>query len=120
MSFGAEVAAIAKKINATVDQAQRAITLEVFNSVIDNTRVKTGRARGNWQTTIDTPAQSSVIDADPTGANTREKAAAEFKPKSLMIITNNLAYIGKLEELDGMVGKTIARIGRIIKERSGS
>lgn len=131
MGFGADVAKIAKQINATVDQVQRGITLEVFNSVIDNTRVADpstwkhpdptyigGRARGNWQTTVDTPAQGELEVKDQDGGPTKEKAAAAMKPKSLMIITNNVPYIGVLEEWDGMVGKTIARIGRIIQAKA--
>lgn len=118
MGFGADVAKIAKQINATVDEVQRAVTLEMFNSVIDNTRVDTGRARGNWQTTVDVPAQTSLVTTDPDGGQTKEKAAAAMKPKSLMIITNNLVYIGNLEELDGMIGKTVARIDRIIRSKA--
>ncbi len=118
MGFGADVKRIAGLMNERVDTVQRAITIEVFNSVIDNTRVDTGRARGNWQTTVTTPAQGDIETTDKTGGATKTKMVAAIKPKSLMIITNNLPYIGKLEELDGMVGKTIARIGRIIRERA--
>jgi len=118
MSFGNDVARIAAQINQTIDQVQRGITIEVFNSVIDNTRVDTGRAKGNWQTTVTTPASGSTDATDKIGSATKAAMVSAIKPKSLMIITNNLPYIGKLEELDGMVGKTIARIGRIIRERA--
>lgn len=118
MSFGSDLKKIAAQMGEQVDTVQRAVTIEVFNSVIDNTRVDTGRARGNWQTTTTTPAQGNLETTDKTGAGTKAKAASAVKPKSLMIITNNLPYIVKLEELDGMVGKTIARIGRIIRERA--
>jgi hypothetical protein len=101
-----------------VDTVQRAITIETFNSVIDNTRVDTGRARGNWQTTVTTPATQATENTDKTGSETRAKMVAAVRPRSLMIISNNLPYIESLEELDAMVGKTIARIGRIIRERA--
>lgn len=118
MSFGADVKKIAAQMGKEVDQVQRAITMEVFDSAISNTRVDTGRARGNWQTTVTTPASGNLETTDKTGAVTKAKMVGAIKPRSLMIITNNLPYIGKLEELDGMVGKTIARIGRIIQERA--
>ena len=118
MSFASQIKTIAKQMGAEVDQVQRAITIEVFNSAIDNTRVDTGRARGNWQTTVTTPANGDLETTDKSGATTKAKMVSAIKPKSLMVITNNLPYIGKLEELDGMVGKTIARIGRIIRERA--
>lgn len=131
MSFGADVKKIAAQMGKEVDQVQRAITMEVFSSVIDNTRVAEpstwkvpdptyvgGRARGNWQTTVGTPAQGALETKDKKGTATKAKMVSALKPKSLMIISNNLPYIGKLEEMDGMVGKTIARIGRIIQERA--
>lgn len=118
MSFGGDVKKIAAMMGREVDQVQRAITIEIFNSVIDNTRVDTGRARGNWQTTVTTPASGDIDATDKTGSATKAKMIGAIKPKSLMIITNNLPYIGKLEEMDAMVGKTIARIGRIIRERA--
>ena len=118
MNFGSDIRKISKAMNAEVQQVQRAITIEIFNSVIDNTRVRTGRARGNWQTTSGTPATGVVDATDKSGSVTRAKVLIAMKPRSLMIITNNLPYIGKLEELDGMIGKTIARIGRIIRENA--
>lgn len=131
MSFGGDVKKIAAMMGREVDQVQCAITIEIFNSVIDNTRVADpstwknpdpsyvgGRARGNWQTTVATPATGDLDVKDKTGTATKAKMVGAIRPRSLMIITNNLPYIGKLEEMDAMVGKTIARIGRIIRERA--
>jgi len=118
VSFGSDLRKIAVQMGERVDTVQRAITIETFNSVIDNTRVDTGRARGNWQTTSATPATQATENTDKTGAETKAKVVAAVRPRSLMIISNNLPYIVALEELDAMVGKTIARIGRIIRERA--
>ena len=131
MAFGSDMKRIAAQMGEQVDTVQRAITIEIFNSVIDNTRVADpstwvrpdpsyvgGRAKGNWQTTVATPASGNLDTKDKQGTTTKAKMVAAVRPKSLMIITNNLPYIKKLEELDGMVGKTIARIGRIIRERA--
>lgn len=106
---------IAQKMGASLDETSRAVTLEAFTSVIENTRVDTGRAKGNWQTTVEQPATGDVDRLDPNGSSAINEAAANIKPRSLNIISNNLPYIGKLEELDGMVGKTEARINRIIR-----
>lgn len=108
---------IASKIGATVDQTARAITLEAFTSVIENTRVDTGRAKGNWQTTTGQPALGTIDRLDPEGTAAISEAASNIKPASLNIISNNLPYIEKLEELDGMVGRTDARLDRIIREK---
>lgn len=112
-----DIGKIAQKMGATVDQTARAITLEAFTSVIENTRVDTGRAKGNWQTTTGQPALGTIDRLDPNGTAAISEAASNIKPASLNIISNNLPYIEKLEELDGMVGRTDARLDRIIREK---
>ena len=60
MSFASDIAKYAKLAGASVDETGRAIVLELFGSVIKDTPVDTGRARGNWQTTIGTPANGQT------------------------------------------------------------
>jgi len=93
MSFGGDVKKIAAMMGREVDQVQRAITIEIFNSVIYNTRVDTGRARGNWQTTVTTPASGDIEATDKSGSATKAKMVGAVKPKSLMIITNRILNI---------------------------
>lgn len=127
MNFGAEIRAISAKMMQSVDRVQRSVTIDLFNSVIDDTRVDTGRARGNWQTTSGEPAAQSLLlnneDRNPSliqefANNAKSQIVENYKPRSLMIIANNLVYIGKLEELDGMIDRNVARIGRVIREKS--
>lgn len=112
------ISGIAKKMGATLDEASRAITLECGNSLIENTRVKTGRAKGNWQTTIGRPAPvEDILDReDPNGELAKRELKEGIKPRSLVYISNNLPYIRPLENLDGMLSLTVARIGRIIRK----
>lgn len=116
MSFSDQIKAFAAQAGKSVEETQRAVTLEVFGSVIEGTRVRTGRARGNWQTTVTAPATGTLDDTDASGEKTKAAALAAFKPNSLMIISNNLPYIGKLEELDGMVGLSISRIETVLRK----
>ncbi len=102
----------------SLDQKCRGITIAVFKGTIILTRVDTGRARGNWQASVGSKKNGQITRLDASGAKAIEEAIATIQPFSLNILTNNLPYIVKLEELDGMAARTMSRIKRIIKENA--
>jgi hypothetical protein len=121
MSFASDVAKFAKKAGKSVDETGRAIVLELFGSVIKDTPVDTGRARGNWQTTIGSPA-SGVVDRDGAAPALSEMTgqAASFGGNTIYL-SNRLPYIYRLEYDGwsdqapyGMVRKNVARIQKIV------
>src|SRR6056297_918401 len=119
MSFKIDLSKFAKKTNSTLDEACRAIKISLFNSIIENSRVDTGRLAGNWQTSTGSPVTNTIERLDKTGS----KAMREVKQKTTGIgtidyFTNNLPYAAVWEEKDGMMAKSLARIGRIVKEES--
>lgn len=122
MSFSADITKFSKKIGATLDETSRAIKIKLFNGVIRDTRVDTGRLKGNWQTTTGAPNISTVerFESPGTKANGSEPAndevIATVKGDTVDYMTNNLPYAEVWEEQDGMVAKNMARIDRIIKE----
>jgi hypothetical protein len=68
--------------------------------VVPRTPVDTGLARANWRIDIDEAIPQSRIDYDPNATKTPRRLRAEIKaaPKQgKLIISNWLAYIGKLE-----------------------
>lgn len=111
-----------------IDQTKRAISLELFSSVIRDTPVDTGRARGNWQMTVDNPATSSALrlDKQPKGAPPGPELMNELVSGIRGLghtnyLTNNLPYIVALEyghsqQGDAMVRKNIARLQQILRE----
>jgi hypothetical protein len=116
------IADLARVIGAEVDQTIRAVKIELFNGVIRDTRVKTGRLRGNWQTTNNTPASGEVEREDTTpqgadGGSAQREAAFTVKSDTVDWLSNNLPYAGVWEERDGMIARNVARIERIIKEQ---
>ncbi len=114
MSFASDMRRIANKIGADMETTGKAVKIEVFRRAILGTRVHTGRARGNWQTTEDSPSTSTLERFDPSG----DKALSDTQNASgigVTYLTNNLPYIGKLEELDGMVVSAVADVRRILK-----
>lgn len=99
MSFEADISAFAKRAGDSLDNTVRAITIELFSGVITSTPVDTGRARGNWQTTTETPASGEVSRLDKTGTDAiAEVAERSGGVGSVTYLTNNLPYILKLEE----------------------
>jgi hypothetical protein len=87
-----------------------AIALEGLKGVVLLTPVDTGRARGNWQTTIGAPASgeidatdirgrgapgAAVIDTNGVG---RETIASAADPFAAIWLHNGLSYIGYLND----------------------
>ena len=122
MSFSSDVEAYAKKAGASLDETSRAIVLELFGSVIKDTPVDTGRAKGNWQTTIGAPANSTVdrLGESEALADVSQQAAS-FGAGKVIYLSNNLPYIYRLEydgwsqqAPGGMLRKNVARIQQIV------
>ncbi|MCO1337103.1 hypothetical protein MO867_22525, partial [Microbulbifer sp. OS29] len=122
MKFSASIKQFNEDALAEADRLYRATNIELFNSVIRDTPVDTGRARGNWQTTTGDLAQSSSLRLDRSGA----EAQAEVIQKvggldKVNYLTNNLPYIQPLEyghskqAPAGMVRRNVLRIKSIIR-----
>lgn len=124
MTFSSDFAKFAKLTNSSLDETGRAVALELFSSVIRDTPVDTGRARGNWQTSIGTPKESE-IDRDGSGPALAEAAreTSKFGMGKLVWLSNNMPYIYRLEFLgwskqapSGMARKNVARIQSIVRK----
>lgn len=123
MSFASDVAKFAKLTNASVDETGRAIALELFGSVIKDTPVDTGRARGNWQTSMDSPATGET-DRKGEGPALAEvsQQAASFGAGKVIYLSNGLPYILRLEygwskqQPGGMARRNAARIQSIVRK----
>ena len=123
MSFASDVAKYAKLAGASVDETGRAIVLELFGSVIKDTPVDTGRARGNWQTSMDSPATGET-DRKGEGVALAEvdQQTASFGAGKVIYLSNGLPYILRLEygwskqQPGGMVRRNVARIQSIVRK----
>jgi hypothetical protein len=135
--FSAGIRRYVDGVKVDVDRQVRGITLALFKSVIVGTPVDTGRARGNWQTSIGAPEVGVVDRLDPSGA----AAIGEVRKNMggvghITWLANNLPYIEKLEyggypegpntvggfsrqAPAGMVRINMARIDGIIRENGG-
>ncbi|RKY09814.1 MAG: HK97 gp10 family phage protein [Planctomycetota bacterium] len=122
--FNKEVGAFAATVPEKVSQLQAAIALEALKRIVEKTPVDTARARGNWQTTIGTPASEVLDETDMDGMATVQKGAAaiaELPPYQVVWISNNLDYIEFLEDGSsqqspaGMVATTVEELRQMFK-----
>jgi hypothetical protein len=118
--FTLDVAKFAEKTKSTVSESARAIKIELFNGVIRDTRVDTGRLRGNWQFSSGAPISYSTLRLDPVsqgqdGGAAQQDVLVGVKPDTLDYISNNLAYAEIWEERDAMIQKNLARVIRNVR-----
>lgn len=108
------------------DKVRRASVLELFKLVIMATPVDTGRLRGNWQTTINSPAGAATTRDDPNGAAALAEAMANLGSLADVVwFTNNLPYAERIEyegwsrqAPEGMVRRHIAQWQRIVSAKA--
>ena len=108
---------LADVLGQELGQTVRAVKIALFNGVIRDTRVDTGRMRGNWQTSVGVEAAGEIERLDPTGVNAMADVSATVTPDGVDYLANNLPYTEKWEQVDGMVARNVARIERNIRER---
>jgi len=116
--WAADIEKIVKRTQDNLGRFSRAVKISLFNDVIDNTRWKTGRLRGNWNISEGSPDRSVSESLDPTGSGAKARIADESSENGVTYLTNNLPYAQVYEEKDAMVGTAVARIGRIIKDEA--
>lgn len=108
-----------KKVGGDAEKVTRAVALQMTNEVISRTRVDTGRARGNWHAEIN-QVNENVFEFAGGGhaaipfALSHCNKAIEKMYGHRWVLSNNLAYISKLESLDSMVRGTVLEFNRAI------
>lgn len=104
---------LAEVLGAEVEETVKAVKVSMFNGVIDDTRVDTGRLRANWQTSTGSPASGTTASTEKPTVTQGEVTA-----DNIDYLTNNLDYAEVWEERDGMVARNAARIQRYVKEQT--
>jgi hypothetical protein len=108
---------IVKRAESTLDEFVRAVKIDLFTGVIENTRADTGRMKGNWQTTVGMSTGSVLDTTDKGGAKTINNMGRKVGGAGeTTYLTNNVPYVGIWEQRDGMVAKNIARLETIIRK----
>ena len=101
---------------------QAKIVLELFTRIVLKTPVDTGRARGNWQLSLRSPAEAVLSDTQASANQIIEAGIAKLNTLGFgdtVWISNNLQYITFLEDGSstqaptGMVKVSLAEIATI-------
>jgi hypothetical protein len=93
-----------KNVIKNADQLVRRCALATDAAVVLATPVDTGRARANWQVECNTPATGTTAATSKSGRESIDAGKtkiAQYKggtPNAAIYITNNLPYIGRLNE----------------------
>lgn len=109
-----------EKTETTLDQFARAIKIKLFQSIIMDTRVDTGRMRGNWQISTGSPILTETSNKDKWSIGQAGGKAYDAVPNGVTsgvdYLSNNVPYVAFWEQHDGMVAKNIIRINRNAKK----
>lgn len=122
-SFESQMRDIIKNRTGVTEEIFRAVSLQVTEQVITRTPVDTGRARGNWNASIDTADDSVSDSARPGDATNKARATVgRLEIGNTFTLTNGLPYIQKLEygssaqAANGMVRVTVEEFNQRLAE----
>jgi len=107
-------------VEPAVSDTLRQVALVANQTVIMATPVDTGRARANWQISIDTEITGQVDGTDAQGAIARNAATIRGYRNGAIILQNNVPYIGRLNDgwsaqaPAGFVEKALQTAARVV------
>ncbi len=111
MSFSTDLQKYAKKTGRSHEKLFRGVCLSMGTSVIMRTPVDTGRARGNWQSSISKPKKGTLDRVGGGAAMTELDATVKtLSLGQIFYFSNNLPYI---EGLESGTGSKQAPIGML-------
>jgi len=134
MSFASDLSGFADKATLRVDRIRRAVVINLFSAIIEDTPVLSGRLRGNWQASVGSP----LLDEIPTrgGSTPQGQVPPECADEVVGIadgingndktayLRNNLPYAARVEfdgwshtkAPAGMIRKNVARVTQLINK----
>ena len=124
-SFSAQLGEWVGATEEKMDAVFQDVVIEIGESLIMLSPVDTGRFRGNWQLTINSPSRNSLDTYDKQGYATLEKlvnSANALEMGQKAYIVNNLIYSIPLEyghsqqAPSGMVRVTLSRFQQIVND----
>jgi hypothetical protein len=124
VSFSNDLKKFRLKIEKGDDELIQGVEIALFSAVIMDTPVLSGRLRGNWQASFDTPAEGTPDDIDKPGSATINKMSTKVQSQPggrLTYLANNLPYAVPIEyglstgkAPEGMVRKNVVRFQNIV------
>jgi hypothetical protein len=99
--FNRRIRRIAGGVPENTERLLRMAAFAAHQGVVLATPVDTGRARSNWTVTNGAPARSETdnVSRSPQGTIDRgREVIGQHQPGEVLYITNNVPYIGRLNE----------------------
>lgn len=118
MSWAAKIKTIADKGKLDLGELCKAVKVELFSGVVSDTRVDTGRLRGNWQVQESTKPSGALDRIDPTGSAVQSEINSTASADGVTYFVNNLPYAKVWEEEDAMVARNVARVHQIVTKKA--
>lgn len=122
VSFGETVASWARQTHKTLDQVHQETIKRLFSSIVMDTPVLTGLARGNWQTRVGTDPSGPISRLDPLGVEVLAEIERNLgKAGDTVYMSNQVPYIDRLERgwskqaPSGMLRRNVSGFGPLVK-----
>lgn len=99
--FAGRIRVTGKRVEDNAQALVRKVAVAVDGAVVIATPVDTGRARANWQVAIGATPTGVVDAVDKSGQaaiSQGESVISRYKGGDTVHITNNLPYIGRLND----------------------
>lgn len=124
MSFEREMKKFAAKTKQRMNDVVAGTCMRLTYSIVVQTPVDTGIARGNWQSSINNVDVKIINTPDPSGNSSIQKGYLTAKKSvgEIFYLVNNLPYIRPLEyghstqAPHGMVGISVRQFRKFIRE----
>jgi hypothetical protein len=100
MSFSKDLDKITLNLSGYAENMVRATLFNLSYRIIKESPVDTGRFRGNWQASVNTPKVTQIKRKDRTGTSTItavNNVLEKFSMGQTFYLTNNLPYARRLE-----------------------
>jgi hypothetical protein len=100
MSFSKDLDKITLNLSGYAENMVRATLFNLSYRIIKESPVDTGRFRGNWQASVNTPKVTQLKRKDRTGTSTItavNNVLEKFSMGQTFYLTNNLPYARRLE-----------------------
>ena len=100
MSFAKDLDKISLNLKGYAEEMVRGTLFALSSRIIKESPVDTGRFRGNWQASVNTPKKSKLQRKDKSGAasiNEMSSVVMSLDMGQTFYLTNNLPYARRLE-----------------------
>lgn len=120
MSFESDWQKVSQKLDRVLSEGIRATLFEVGTAIIKETPVDTGRARGNWQASVNSAASGELSRTSEGAAIVQLSQEASAAIGNTFFFTNNVPYIRRLEygysdqAPQGMVRRNLQNFNRLL------